>query len=471
MQVVKPRGNAAVLSLFASGWTAAFLLLATLEAASGAWAVALLLGMPARVREGSSEAALALFMGLTAAKFLWRGLAEISLRRVQTLAMTRFVATVVGLHTARPDLRGEPQARERFCAGLAGVGIDIVTGLVHVLDRLHRTVVSALLLLAVFAHALGTTFLLASLAGLVAAVLLGARMTPRQQHTSRRFETRRLQLAGLATAGWDSITIGNAPNLSRWRPTMLRTFRNFAAAQAALSWTTVSSQWAVLLASHLPPLAALCIGFDAASPDAMLTIAVGLPGVLALLSSQAELAALFATTGVLAAQWKVLGDFLQPPRSVDVLERVDLSRMRIHHPEGELPAGSIDEMVAALPPEGIVTISAPNGSGKSSLLVCLKAWWGERAFYLPAVHSLLPSRRVSLSTGEAIVDQVRAALSDRRVDVLLLDEWRANLDRDNAAALERLLYAAARQGRLIVEASPERAAVPRSSFASSATAA
>jgi ABC-type transport system involved in cytochrome bd biosynthesis fused ATPase/permease subunit len=82
---------------------------------------------------------------------------------------------------------------------------------------------------------------------------------------------------------------------------------------------------------------------------------------------------------------------------------------------------------------GRITVRGVNGAGKSVLLSLIKEQLGERAFYLPAQHQLeIPGVVVSQSHGERAIAALEAVSQhDPSLEVLLLDEWDANLSAEN----------------------------------------
>jgi hypothetical protein len=442
--------------LFMSPALASFLVAAGLEAACTGGAIYALTRVPGAWPHASAGAAWAAFFSFTAGRFACRGWAEMALSRAQAVGIARLMMRAADRNTARPDIRGDARARDRFAAGLPSTGVDIATGLTHFLDRLARVALTTVVMLTLYTSLLGPGVLLANLVGVGCAIAMSTLLARRQQRASGRYETRRMQLAALPGAGWDTITIGNRANLVRWSASLRRKSRNYTHAQRRLAWTTVSSQWLIVTASHIPPVLALLDVVAQMPASGAIELAVALPGFLLLLGAQAEFSALCASAGVLRTQVNVLSSLLAEPEAINLLQRVDFSRVRFHQAGRTFVAGNLAELLSALPVAGAVTVSGDNASGKTSLLLYLKSHWGASAFYLPANHSLLAHKALAMSTGEGVVDQVAAAVADDGVAVLLMDEWQANLDDANRRNVGSLLARAAAKGRLVIEALPSR---------------
>lgn len=90
--------------------------------------------------------------------------------------------------------------------------------------------------------------------------------------------------------------------------------------------------------------------------------------------------------------------------------------------------------------KGRLTLRGENGSGKSTALVLLKNALANRAFFLPTHNQLsFASETNKYSTGESLRKRLMEIIDKVDVDVLLLDEWDANLDNENRESLSHLI--------------------------------
>lgn len=104
------------------------------------------------------------------------------------------------------------------------------------------------------------------------------------------------------------------------------------------------------------------------------------------------------------------------------------------------PLGSHEDLLTQTMQAGRMTIRGENGSGKSTALMLVKDSLGDRAFFLPT-HSQLSfaSETNKYSTGESLRNRLMEILDKVDADVLLLDEWDANLDAENRDRLSELI--------------------------------
>lgn len=98
-------------------------------------------------------------------------------------------------------------------------------------------------------------------------------------------------------------------------------------------------------------------------------------------------------------------------------------------------------------PKGRYVIRGSNGVGKSTLLRQIKSIQQDAILLTPGAK--FSSFMTGQSTGQAHLEELKALLTEKS-KVLLLDEWDANLDRENVAAIDELLSLAS-ESALIIE--------------------
>ncbi len=107
---------------------------------------------------------------------------------------------------------------------------------------------------------------------------------------------------------------------------------------------------------------------------------------------------------------------------------------------GPQSLSSYQELLAYTTRSGRVTLRGENGAGKSTLLMLIKNTLCDRAFFLPTQNQLsFTSETNKYSTGESLRNRLLEILERVDVDVLLLDEWDANLDKENQERLSVLI--------------------------------
>jgi ABC-type transport system involved in cytochrome bd biosynthesis fused ATPase/permease subunit len=107
---------------------------------------------------------------------------------------------------------------------------------------------------------------------------------------------------------------------------------------------------------------------------------------------------------------------------------------------GPRSISSYQELLDYTTRSGRVTLRGENGAGKSTLLMLIKNSLSDRAFFLPTQNQLsFTSETNKYSTGESLRNRLLEILERVDVDVLLLDEWDANLDKENQERLSLLI--------------------------------
>lgn len=104
------------------------------------------------------------------------------------------------------------------------------------------------------------------------------------------------------------------------------------------------------------------------------------------------------------------------------------------------PIQSHGDLLKLTSDSGRLTIRGENGSGKSTALMLIKNALNKKAFFLPTHNQLSFSSETNKhSTGESLKKRLMEILEKVDVDVLLLDEWDANLDQENQERLSMLI--------------------------------
>ncbi len=101
---------------------------------------------------------------------------------------------------------------------------------------------------------------------------------------------------------------------------------------------------------------------------------------------------------------------------------------------------SYEDLLKQAALSGRLTIRGENGCGKSTALLMIKKALGEKAFFLPTHNQLsFLAETNKYSTGESLKNRLLEILELVEADVLLLDEWDANLDSENKENLSLLI--------------------------------
>jgi ABC-type transport system involved in cytochrome bd biosynthesis fused ATPase/permease subunit len=101
---------------------------------------------------------------------------------------------------------------------------------------------------------------------------------------------------------------------------------------------------------------------------------------------------------------------------------------------------SHSDLLAQTSLAGRFTLRGENGCGKSTALLMVKNALSTKAFFLPTHNQLsFTSETNKYSTGESLKNRLLEILEKVDAEVLLLDEWDANLDHENKEKLSQLI--------------------------------
>lgn len=104
------------------------------------------------------------------------------------------------------------------------------------------------------------------------------------------------------------------------------------------------------------------------------------------------------------------------------------------------PIQSYDDLLSQSALAGRLTIRGENGCGKSTALLMVKKALSDKAFFLPTHNQLsFVAETNKYSTGESLKNRLLEILEKVEANVLLLDEWDANLDHENKEKLSHLI--------------------------------
>jgi ABC-type multidrug transport system fused ATPase/permease subunit len=257
-----------------------------------------------------------------------------------------------------------------------------------------------------------------------------------------------IQMTRLLPGAWERTVQDNPRSASIWHDRFTRAFERLREQSLRSVRATNTITGISLLVMTLPfPLVILLSPEAFLSPTMLLLLVASLPRLLQTVQS-----AMNATSAILNLR-PLLIRLQELERKIPVhqdtkataqklLQRTSPALQEYAYPELELMSAP-----------GRTTLRAPNGSGKSSILLHIKASLGNSAYYLPP-HGGLPVSEAqaalpSGSTGQNMMLQLEELLKAPPAPILLLDEWDANLDAGRTKELDQKLEALARGVRII----------------------
>lgn len=372
-----------------------------------------------------------------------------------TVARTRWSREIVLTYTHlfveknRPNwmLYSDKKGKERALQILSNEGIRTLEETTHYYHQLATALLNIFCNILALSLLIDPRFAIAHLTSATLGYLVIRRQNAKQVALFKKAQDKRIIVGQILLTSSDNVLIGNTYNFSQWWRVFTREMKcsmqsQIEAVQFRESVSVLSS-----VTTYTPCLLlAFWIGVgESGDPDALSNLIALLPRLSLVLSYTYYLTFLLAQWQSFKSRVQVVNEILATPRKNprDVLEP------RIHWPGISFSVNHTDlapvrslknliDLIHTLP--GRITLRGENGTGKSTLLLLLKAHLKERAFYLPTHHHLqFRAKTRTRSTGQRLVAQIEELQKQMPTKIFLLDEWDANLDVKNVERISRIL--------------------------------
>lgn len=278
-----------------------------------------------------------------------------------------------------------------------------------------------------------------------------------QRRLTKKALTARIDLYQSLLAAWDNVLLGNFYNFKLWQDKTSQRVNRCLQKNVELERF---DQILAIVISLLTSIPSLCVviyyayinRFNVPNLTAFL---VTLPVLFTILSYTYQTLSLIFRWGMHRGKLISIYKAIQPIQYSPMImeKKVKWGKIQIVNcslstvaPEdhvslaGPQAISSYQELLDYTSRAGRVTLRGENGAGKSTLLMLVKNTLLDRAFFLPTQNQLsFISETNKYSTGESLRNRLLEILERVDVDVLLLDEWDANLDKENQERLSLLI--------------------------------
>lgn len=264
----------------------------------------------------------------------------------------------------------------------------------------------------------------------------------------------RVDLSQSLLAAWDNVLLGNAYNFKLWDERTTQRLKRCLQRNIDLERFDQILAICVSLMTSIPSLIVVVYYIFTHQHDrAQLTsFVVILPLLFMILSYTYQTLTLAFRWGMHRSKLTSIYRAIQASKDAhEVLEK----KIKWNKIVASLDTGSYDDHISLAYPRpmeshadllsqtlrnGRLTLRGENGSGKSTALMLIKNALASRAFFLPTHNQLsFTSETNKYSTGESLRKRLIEILERVDADVLLLDEWDANLDSENKEMLSSLI--------------------------------
>jgi ABC-type multidrug transport system fused ATPase/permease subunit len=278
-----------------------------------------------------------------------------------------------------------------------------------------------------------------------------------QRQLTQKALTARVDLCQSLLAAWDNVLLGNEYNFSLWQEKTNTRLDRCLQRNIALERFDQFMAIFVSLITALPTLfvAGYFMFKNFHDPVRLSAFVVILPLLFNILSYTYQTLALVFRWRMHKSKLTAIYKTIQPSKDAPftMIKKVKWPKISvipnliqgqtIAPPESislPYPIQSHEELVRQASLAGRLTIRGENGCGKSTALLLIKDALAGKAFFLPTHNQLsFVAETNKYSTGESLKNRLLEILEKVEAEVLLLDEWDANLDPENKESLSVLI--------------------------------
>lgn len=287
----------------------------------------------------------------------------------------------------------------------------------------------------------------------VIAIMKWQRRTQRQ--LTQKALTARVDLSQQLLAAWDNVLLGNGYNFRLWDEKTTQRLKRCLQKNIDLERFDQILAIFVALITSIPSLSVVVYSAiqNANDPVKLSAYVVILPLLFQILSYTYQTLSLAFRWGMHRSKLIAIYRSIQSSKDSHSTLEKKVKWKKIH---ANLQANTLDnEHVSLAYPRpieshtdllnlsqhrGRITLRGENGCGKSTALILIKNALANKAFLLPTHNQLtFTSETNKYSTGESLRKRLQEIIDKVDVDVLLLDEWDANLDKENQEILSALI--------------------------------
>jgi len=342
--------------------------------------------------------------------------------------------------------------KERIGAALASNSLPVLRDHITFIHDLTSFTLNSVLSMTVIGLLLPPRLLLGYLVSLMLCTAIVLATRGLVSRASARYEGNYIRYASVLARAWENVTLGNRHNELLWQQQRRESAAQFYGCADRLQATRQLGNIVLAAASLLPTVYLILSVTQWGHADASIVAAiiVSLTRVFLVLNSLSALVYKALDFSSVHSRLHVL---LDAARSIRPEGETSLNLGGVVRINGQ-PVAGVEEAtrIIGAAHNGRLTITGANGSGKSTVLLALKDRFKERSFLLPTQHHQLiwKADLSSMSSGERTRASIAELLQLDDVNLILLDEWDANLDASNREALDELLDQCCRD-RTIVE--------------------
>lgn len=414
-----------------------------LVASSTAWIVKLVHA----IEQGEHYSAwLALYLASLALPYLPGGAALVCLTKWQNQALERYTSRFLNAISNAVAHWNDGSFKKSRLTALQAQAQPSLNDFCEYVYRLWATTLNVALSVTVLAWIAGPTLLLAY----TFSVFLGYGLLVLRRNQLNALATSadasRANLLSTLGQCWQNVLLGNAYNLKLWRRDHGASRDAYNKTSVGLAVATQSTSIGLALLTFAPSAAVIsCVMIRNQGDMAkLLALCVALPRFFMALNNTYEfLSSILAWTGH-NARMRSLEAAASAPPAISLEDRLRWDQITLEHSSTprilvQASPKALNQMTQS---PGRITIRGSNGAGKSTLLTLFRAQNPARCTLIPAHPELTFASNIDhASSGERLNRILREISASDSGELLLLDEWDANLDDANMIAMDQLIDA------------------------------
>lgn len=345
--------------------------------------------------------------------------------------------------------------REEKLSLLTTEGPAALHSLIDYVWDLFTWVLSVVLNILFLAVVVEPLFIIAYSLSVVLVVVMMKMQRRRQRHLTQKALSARVDLCQSLLSAWDNVLLGNHYNFKLWDEKTTERLNRCLQRNIDLErFDQILAIFSALVTSIPSLFVVVYFVFEYKSdPVRLSSFIVVLPILFTILTYTYQTISLVFRSGLHKAKLLSIYKAIQASKdSHKLLERkvkwdkIKATLVRDSFKDDQNPSfttkiiNSHTDLLSHTSSTGRLTLRGENGSGKSTALMLIKNALAGRAFFLPTHDALnFFTETNQYSTGESLRKRLSEILEKVDVDVLLLDEWDANLDTENQESLSDLI--------------------------------
>lgn len=465
------KGSRQVLSLLANRWAigclGALTIQQLIEASSAVWLVKVM----ACIASGENFVPfLILYVSSIALYYVPNGVAFVLKTTWKQKAQRGFVDAFVTSNRNNIVEWSNKGLKEQKLSILTVEGPQTILLFIDYIWDLYSYVLSVFFYIMALSIAVEPMFALAYSISIVCVFIVMKLNRRAQRQLTQKALSARVELSQSLLDAWDNVLLGNTYNFALWKDKTGQRLDRCLQRNVALERFDQFLAIFVSLITAFPTL--LVVGYfmilNKDDPVRLSAFVVILPLLFNILSYTYQTLSLVFRWRMHRSKLNTVYRAIQPARDTlaNLVRKVKWPKMSftpvIIQGNTSAPAEQISlagphaltspqDILGLTTHTGRYTIRGENGCGKSTALLMVKNALASKAFFLPT-HSHLSflAETNKYSTGESLHNRLIEIIEKVDADVLLLDEWDANLDTDNKERLSLLIDELA-QSKCVIE--------------------